>query len=68
MNRLERHLYKTRKTFRAACHEIGEDIEYACTPELETCTSCDIWLKSDELIPDLDGLPICKDCLSHYGM
>lgn len=68
MNKLERTLYKSRKSFRQACREAGVDIEEADTPELAECTSCNIWLKHSELTPDLDENPICPACHRFYGM
>ena len=68
MNELERALYKTRKTVLAACCD--SDIEYILDAEisLEQCADCGVWLKSGELIPDLDKQGICKDCYNHYGL
>lgn len=68
MSPLERALYKTRKTVLAAATDSG--IEYILDAEigLEQCADCGIWLKPSELIPDLDGQGICKDCLTHYGL
>lgn len=65
MNELERALYKTRSILPHVLLELDLDPEYPCT--LEECSSCSIWLRPEELTPDLDGLPICRDCLRWYG-
>lgn len=72
MTPLESALYKTRKTLLEVCREF--DIEYTLESvgfqkdlELDQCASCSIWLKQEELIPDLDGNEICKDCYKFYG-
>ena len=61
-------LYKTRKTFRQACEEAGIDFDSAGTPNLSECTSCNLWLKTTQLIPDLDNNLICPQCLQFYGL
>ena len=35
--------------------------------ELVACSSCSIWLKPIQMKQDLDGYPICENCLAHYG-
>ena len=68
MSPLELALYKTRKSVLAAQRECA--IEYILDTEigLEQCSDCGIWLRPQELTPDLDGQGICKDCLQHYGL
>lgn len=68
MSPLERTLYKTHKTVLEASRET--DVEYILDAEitLEQCADCGIWLRPSELVPDLDGQGICKDCLTHYGL
>lgn len=67
MNKVEKTLYKTRKTVQEACDECGVDFEDAVVSELEECSSCSIWLKHYQLKPDLDNNPVCKECLDYYG-
>jgi hypothetical protein len=68
MTPLERTLYKTHKSILEACREIG--IEYILDSEivLTQCADCGIWLFPKELIKDLDGQGICRDCVTHYGL
>jgi hypothetical protein len=73
MNELDRALYKTRKTLLDVCRDLG--LEYVLDSResqtgltLDQCNSCGIWLRPAQLIPDQDGLPICRDCLNTYGL
>lgn len=67
MLEIEKTLYKTRKSLLDVCSEF--DVEYIDSGEisLKQCNSCGIWLKPQQLLPDLDGLDICNDCLTYYG-
>jgi hypothetical protein len=68
MNELEKSLYRKKKSLLEACQEFGIPVEEADIPSIETCSNCSIWFRSTELIPDLDGNPICKVCNRFYGM
>lgn len=68
MNSIEQALYRKKITLLEVCESFGIPIEDAEIPHLETCSNCSIWFKSVELIPDLDGNPICKVCKRFYGM
>lgn len=68
MNKLEESLYRKKRTLLEVCEEFGIDVEDAEVLELETCSNCSIWYKMSELIPDLDGNPICKVCNRFYGL
>lgn len=68
MTPLDKVLYKTRKSVLEASAELGHNNVSLDDITLEQCNSCGIWLKSIQLRPDLDGLPICKDCETHYGL
>lgn len=70
---LDLALYKTRKNVLEACIESG--IEYDLNSQesqrhlnLDQCADCGIWLKPEELKPDLDGNGICPDCEQFYGL
>jgi hypothetical protein len=65
MNELERALYKTRSILPHVCLELDLDPGYPNS--LQECSSCSIWLRPTELQPDLDELPICRDCWTWYG-
>jgi hypothetical protein len=64
VNEVEAALYKTRKSIIDAIEEIG----YADTISLLQCSSCNIWLKPQQLLKDLDGLEICVNCRDSYGL
>lgn len=73
MSPLDLALYKTRKNVLEACAENG--IKYDLNSResqtglsLLQCADCGIWLKPEELKPDLDGNEICPDCESYYGL
>ncbi len=66
MTPLDKILYKTRKSVLEAEAEMIDN--NVCSITLDQCNSCGIWLRPDQLKPDLDGLPICKDCETHYGL
>ena len=68
MNELESAIYRRKITLLEACTEFGITLEQADIPTVETCSNCSIWYKSAELIPDLDGNPICKVCNRFYGL
>lgn len=67
MNNLEYFLYKSRKSILEAQREFG--IQYVLNSEnsLTQCNSCGVWLKKQQMFPDLDALDICKECLDAYG-
>ncbi len=67
LNALDYVLYKTHKTVKDACTELI--IPYSDSVEISLCqcNSCGIWLKPNQLVKDLDGLDICKDCYTVYG-
>ena len=67
MNEVERVLYRTNKSIREACAEIGVDFDEFPVDKIETCSHCSIWYKHHELKPDLDENPICKICWRFYG-
>jgi hypothetical protein len=68
MNELEKTLHRTRKTLWQVCDDLGLRDEADCVvTNLDNCSSCGIWLKHSSLTPDLDGNPICKECLTFYG-
>ena len=67
MNALENRLYRRKVSLHEACEEFGIPVEDAQF-DLETCSHCSIWFKPGELIPDLDGNPICKVCNRFYGL
>lgn len=64
---INQFLYKTRKSIVDAQRELG--LEYVSDHEitLTQCNSCGIWLKPHQMLKDLDGLDICKDCYDAYG-
>ena len=64
MNALEIALFKTRKSITDVYEELG----YVDVVSLLQCSSCNIWLKSSQLIKDLDGLEICQHCKDAYGL
>lgn len=66
MTPLDKILYHTRKTVLEASAEMIENNVSLVT--LEQCNSCSVWLKPEQLKPDLDGFPICKPCETHYGL
>ena len=68
MNKLESTLYRSRRTLLDVCREMGLDIDTVELKELETCSSCSIWRKTRELKDDLDGNPICPECVRFYGL
>lgn len=68
MNQIEEQLYRKKRTLLEVCEEFGISPEDADISILETCSSCSIWFKTTELIPDLDGNPICKTCQRFYGL
>lgn len=68
MNQIEEQLYRKKRTLLEVCHEFGIQPEDVDIPTLETCSNCSIWFKNTELIPDLDGNPICKTCQRFYGL
>lgn len=68
MNPIDKALYKSRKNALEALAELSDNNVSLGDISLEQCNSCSVWLKPNQLIPDLDGLPICKDCLNHYGL
>lgn len=68
MNKIEEALYRKKRTLLEVCEEFGIPVEDALIDEVETCSNCSIWFKSTELIPDLDGNPICKVCNRFYGL
>ena len=68
MTEVESYLYKTRKTIRQACAELGLTFDNEIVTAIEECSSCNIWLRPTALKPDLDGNPICPQCLHFYGM
>lgn len=68
MNEIESALYRKKRTLLEVCQEFGIHIEDADISSLETCSNCSIWFKPIELIPDLDGNPICKICRRFYGL
>ena len=68
MHEVEKSLYRTRKTLRDACRELNLVYEDTCVGTIDTCSSCGIWVKVKELVPDEDKNPICKECLTFYGM
>lgn len=68
MTPLDKVLYKTRKSVLEAEAELSDNNVYSADISLEQCNSCGIWLKTTQLKPDLDGLPICKDCENFYGL
>ena len=68
MTELEQSLYRSRKTLREACEELNLVYSDTCISSLDTCSSCGIWVKYAELVPDEDKNPICKECLTYYGM
>lgn len=61
-------LYKTRKTALDAATELGHNNVNDLEITLDECTSCGIWLRKDQLIPDLDKNLICGRCADHYGL
>lgn len=67
MTPFENRLYRHKVTLREVCEEFGIEIEDAVY-NLETCSHCSIWFKPQELIPDLDGNPICRICNRFYGL
>lgn len=64
MNEIELALYKTRKSLL----DITEEFGYTRDIALLQCSSCNIWLRPLQLLKDLDGLEICKDCKDSYGL
>lgn len=68
MNSIDKALYKTRKYALDALAELSDNNVSLGDISLEQCNSCSVWLKPEQLTPDLDGLPICKDCVDHYGL
>lgn len=67
MNSLDYVLYKTRKSVVEACTELLLKYDPSLEISLLQCSHCSIWLKPQQLIPDLDSLDICEDCYRHYG-
>lgn len=67
MNKIEKSLYRTRKTLGQVCKELGIDIEDVTICDIDTCSSCSIWEKMFSLKEDLDGNLICKYCYDTYG-
>lgn len=68
MTEFESAIYRKKITLLEACQQFGIPVEDCDIPNLETCSNCSIWFKSVELIPDLDGNPICKVCNRFYGL
>lgn len=68
MNSLEACLYKTRKNALECAGELGYNNVSEVDIGLSACSDCGIWLKPKEMKKDLDGLPICKDCLTYHGL
>lgn len=66
--KLVRALQGTRHKLRDICEDLGIDYEELVEGELpiDRCCNCGIWTLN--LIPDLDGNPICKVCVEHVGM
>ena len=65
MTPVEKILYRTRKTLRAACIEAG--IDFCPEVTLSQCEHCDVWFRSGELRPDLDKNTICATCYTYEG-
>lgn len=65
-------LYRTNQSIANALLELDihpTEIELEeLLEDLAQCSHCNIHYWDYELIPDLDGLPICKFCSSYYGM
>jgi hypothetical protein len=67
MTPVEEYLYKTRNSVLDACNALRIKTPYEQDIELAACSSCSIWLKPIQMKQDLDGYPICENCLAHYG-
>jgi len=62
------YLYRTRKNLKDAATAFGRPVESFIDLPVEPCASCNLWLFPRELTDDLDGHPVCKECLLYYGM
>lgn len=65
---LVEELYRTNRSIRTACENLGIEFEADMLEDLEQCSHCNIWYHSFELLPDLDDNNICKFCESYYGL
>jgi hypothetical protein len=68
MTDIGRVVYRKRMSLKQACILAGCEFEEGMTiPGYSECSSCSVWHLETELIPDLDGLPICRICDGWYG-
>lgn len=68
LNAVDYVLYKTHKSTLDAFRELMIEYNSEWEINLLQCTSCGIWLKPTQLLKDLDGLDICSDCQTTYGL
>lgn len=68
LNAVDYVLYRSHKTVLEAFAELMIQYDSEWEIHLKQCTSCGIWLKPIQLKKDLDGLDICQDCVSTYGL
>ena len=68
MSPLEQALYKTHKNPLEAAAELGIQYQNDIEIGLDQCVDCGIWLKPNQLIPDLDNQKICLDCRDFIGL
>jgi hypothetical protein len=65
---LQKILYKKVMSPVKASQNLGLVFEIEMLGDLETCSDCNTWYHSYEMIPDLDGNNICRYCETYIGL
>ena len=67
---LEYHLLGTRRNIADVCKDLGMALDMEDLHNLMAiqCTHCSTWVKSFNVIEDLDSNPICKYCADLIGL
>lgn len=61
-------LHNTRKNALEVMKSLGYNNVNGSEITVIACTSCNLWQFPRELVKDLDGYEICRNCFRFYGL